>query len=93
MLITVHVLLPSGAPERFDDLLRGADVPVSPPPVMKRKSKVPKPNWRSVQAVKTSISGTLVLFVHDHRFPQLNLVAVGVHEPGEFSVLFGVGTL
>jgi hypothetical protein len=29
MLITVHVLLQSGALERFDDLLRGFDAPVS----------------------------------------------------------------
>src|SRR6476620_7978027 len=37
--------------------------------------------------------GLLVLLVPDHRLPQLDLVAVGIHDPREFSVLFGIGPL
>src|SRR5262249_37344522 len=34
-----------------------------------------------------------LLFFSAHRLPQLDLVAIGIHDPGELAVLVGVGSL
>src|SRR5215218_8628681 len=43
--------------------------------------------------VRWQALGALVLVVPDHRFPELDLVSIRIHDPGELSVLVRLGSL